>query len=263
MRYVLTQKGQSLVEILFAVALFTVGVVTIGYLIFDSFLSLRYSIESTQARLYAAEGMEALHTIADRSFDQVTAGSHGLRLNDGMWVLEGSFDSMGNFSRTITVEEIDTETKEINSLVTWGNDLHPKQISFSTRITNWKQNAGDARDVQYDINNALVSASSTLLSGIAFLNTGEKDAVVTHLKLQWETGALLESVSIRDTVVFNASSSPAVSSGEIIDIDDYVVGSATGFHLSNFSFNSSVAGTDFVLTAIFADESMRHVRISP
>ena len=84
MLYERHNRGQSLIEMLFAVAVFTIGVVTIGYLVFDSFTSLRFGKETMQARLLASEGLEAVRTIYEDDFALLESGTYGLALQNGV-----------------------------------------------------------------------------------------------------------------------------------------------------------------------------------
>ena len=110
------QQGQSLIEIIFAISIFVIGVVTIGYLTIDAFTSMQRVTDSTQARLLAVEGIEALVSISDAEFD-ITAGTYGLALEGGIWTLIKTPDEQGKFTRTITIHSIDDDTFEVASQV--------------------------------------------------------------------------------------------------------------------------------------------------
>lgn len=256
------QKGQSLIEILFAIAVFTVGVVTIGYLVFDSYASLRFGGQSLQARLLAGEGIEASRSMRDADFGLLQEGVHGLIFTDGEWSFGGPSDTTGIFERVITIVDVDDDLKQITSEVSWGSGIQSKSVSLSTYLSNWKQNTGQAKDMRYDIHDAIMTASSSVLSGIALRNTGTSDATVTGLSLQWNTDTPLLRASIGGVTVFTASTSAPASSGEDIDINEYVFGPATGFHLMEFTFANAVEAPEFVLTALFSDDSRKFTRIS-
>lgn len=264
MRIRTSTKGQSLLEILFALAVFTVGVVAIGYLIFDSFISLRYGIESTQARLLAQEGIEAASSLIEMSFDTVPAGTYGLQLMDNTWSLASSSDTQGIFSRTLTVTNRDVSTKHVNVEVTWDTDTNnQKSVAFTSRFTDWRQNNQQLENFSIDINNAAITASGTSLAGIALRNVGADAITVTDLRVWYQGQTTITGVSIRGQVLFTASSTEGVASGELLDIADYAVPAATGFHLFDYiAFNESVAGSNFILSFILADGSSKYVFVS-
>lgn len=254
-----SQKGQSLVEILFAIAVFTIGVVTIGYLIFDSFASLQHNLQSMQARLLASEGLEVMSGLKNT----LMPGTYGLSLESGEWMLVPSSDTQGIFTRIITVEELDAETDRVTSAVTWGSsEANQKSVAVAAQFTDWEQSNGDAGALEVDINNAMLVASSTELTGIALLNNSGEDAVVTGMVLQWDAPAELALITLRGVDVFLASTSASARSGDHIDIDDYSIASGSGYHLlDSAAFDGSVEGSDFIVTFIMSDESKRHVRV--
>lgn len=260
MKHFHLQKGQSLVEILFAIAVFTIGVVTIGYLIFESFASLQHNLQFTQARFLAGEGLRAASLLRD----SLEPGTYGLSLEGGTWTLIPTSDTQGEFTRQIQIEEIDLEAYEVISTVIWTSSAGmERSVSLSTLISNWGQSRGDAKVLDIDINNAALSASSTSLTGVALLNNAPEDLTVTGIVVQFDGAQSVEGITIRGTSVFTGATTTAIGSGEYIDIDDYVIGSATGYHMIDpIVFNSSVEGSDFIVTFIMGDQSMRHVLIS-
>ncbi len=256
------KKGQSLIEIVFAIAVFTIGVVTIGYLILDSFASLRYKNESTQARFLASEGIEALRSIRDDSFTNLEAGVHGLVFDDIHWALSPSPDVVGKFTRTIMITDIDDHTKEVTAEVAWNTigDAE-KDIVVTTRLTNWRQTDGEAGFLEVDMDTPTLSASSTSLTGLALSNTGESPITLTGIIVQWDTGALLTRIMLQGTEIFGGGT-PSVPSETFIDLADYVLNPNTVYSIDSLQFDASVAGTDFILTFILVDGTKNNVLIS-
>jgi Tfp pilus assembly protein PilV len=259
MKHLYSQKGQSLVEILFAIAVFTIGVVTIGYLIFESFASLQHNLQATQARFLASEGLRAASLLRD----SLEPGTFGLSLEGGTWTFVPAEDAEGEFTREIHIEEIDLEVYEVTATVAWSSSGDVKRsVVLSTFISNWEQTRGEAAIFSVDINNAALIASSTGLTGIALLNNSQEDATIVGIAVQFDQAQSVEGVTISGTAVFTKATSTAIGSGEYIDIEDYVVGSGTGYYLVDLvTFDSSVEGSDFVLTFFMSDESRRHVVI--
>ena len=58
-------KGQALVELLIAMGIFLVGIVSLAYFFLDTYLSGRVAKEITIANFLAEEGVEATRSIRD------------------------------------------------------------------------------------------------------------------------------------------------------------------------------------------------------
>lgn len=258
------QQGQSLIEIIFAISIFVIGVVTIGYLTIDAFTSMQRVTDSTQARLLAVEGIEALISITDTDFD-ITAGTYGLALADGIWTLIEAPDEQGKFTRSITIDSLDDDTFEVTSQVTWtifgGRE---RSVSYESLISNWRQTKGEAGDLAVSIGNVSLISFDTEVIGLFVENEGEAAVTITDLSVAWDTEAQLIGVSIEDVVVFSASTSAPVASGAEIDITDYTVEVGSGFHhVNSILFDSSVAGSNLVISFTFEDGSVRSVYVAP
>ncbi len=257
-------KGQSLLEILFAIALFSVGVVTIGYLIVDSSSSMRYGIEALQAESLAREGVVAVRTIRDDSFSRLIPGTYGVVLEDGLWALTPGSDTTGKFVRTVTIDEQSEGVREVVSTVLW--DFHEgveKQVRHTAHLTNWMYTEGDAALLEINPTESLLTASGTLLTGLTIRNTGERPISVVGMMVQWDSQALLTGVRIEGTLVFTASSSEAVPSHTEFEIAPYSLIENTGDHtIDLIEFTESVADSDFIITFIMSDESKRNVYVS-
>ena len=260
-----SQKGQSLIEIVFAIAIFTVGVITVGYLIITSLTSLHSATEATQARLLAIEGIEAVNAIREEGFDQIHTGTYGLVLDQGLWTLASSSDIQGKFTRTITTEDIDVNTKRVTSHVSWRTfGAREKNISYITRFSNWKQTGGEAGGLLVSTDDITLTASSTALSGLSLQNNSTGDITLTKMTLSWSTAALLEHITIDGFDIFTASTSAPASSGTEIDIADYSIGASSGPHpFETISFDTSVEGSNFIILFTLEDGSVRSVYITP
>ncbi|MFZ2252828.1 MAG: prepilin-type N-terminal cleavage/methylation domain-containing protein [Minisyncoccia bacterium] len=260
-----SQKGQSLIEIVFAIAIFTVGVITVGYLIITALTSLHSATEATQARLLATEGIEAVRAIREGGFDNILTGTYGLVLEQGLWTFASSSDTQGKFSRTITTEDIDINTKKVTSRVSWNMyGAHEKSISYTIRFTNWKQTGGEAGDLLVSTDLVTLDASSTALIGLTIQNNSGRDITLTKMTLLWSTPALLEHIIIDGFDIFSASTSAPVVSGTEIDIADYSIGGSSGSHpFDTISFNASTEGSNFIILFTMQDGSVRSVYLTP
>jgi prepilin-type N-terminal cleavage/methylation domain-containing protein len=131
------RRGFSLVEVMLAVSIFSLIAISFS----SSFI---YGIESvtsagarTRASMIALEGIEATRSIRDNDFAGLSAGSHGITLSNGKWILSGSEDVIDGFTRTITISDIDSTRKNIVSEVIWQQGPRDGSVSLATRLTDW------------------------------------------------------------------------------------------------------------------------------
>jgi len=134
------QSGFSLVEVILASSLFILLVTTLVG-------SSLYGQESTmlagnraRAALLAEEGLEAVRNIRDSGFSNTTNGTHGLAISGNQWVLSGSSDATGIFTRQIGISSVDDDRKEITSTVTWQqNTQRAGSLSLTSRLSRWME----------------------------------------------------------------------------------------------------------------------------
>lgn len=138
------EKGQSLIELLIAIAIFVIVVSSFAFFLLDSYAGGRLAEEITVADFLAEEGMEAVRSIRDDSWDSLIAGDHGLAISANTWILQGSqedlSDQFNKGLRKITIEDIDSERKKITSRITW--EFTPdraQEVCLVTYLTNWQK----------------------------------------------------------------------------------------------------------------------------
>lgn len=142
MNFMTNQRGQSLIELLIAMAIFVLVSSAVLFVILDVYLTDRAARERTRAVFLAKEGMEAARSIRDNNWDDLTQGDHGLAIMGNRWVFLGSQEDLSAIlrqgTRKVTVEEIDTDRKKITSQVSWQlTDVRPQQVLLVTFLTNW------------------------------------------------------------------------------------------------------------------------------
>jgi len=138
------QRGQSLLELLIAMAIFVLTVSAIAFLILDSFVAYRAGREETVAAFLAEEGLAAARSIRDNNWDDLTDGSHGIAISVDGWVFQGVEDNIGDQlregKRKIIVGTIDSDRKEIQSKVSWEfSENRSREITLITYLTNWQK----------------------------------------------------------------------------------------------------------------------------
>lgn len=255
------KSGQSLVEILFALAIFTMGVATIGYLILDGYTALRVSTERSVALGLAQEGIEAVRSIRDNDFDALVPGTYGLALSGGVWTLSGSTsDTIGRYVRSVSISNVDDEIVEVQSNVSWNTNLiRSSTMTFTDYLSNWGRTKGDAADLSIDASGA--SFIGPVLSGITLGNTGESDITIDAVNVSCNGGLSLTAVILGGTTVF--TSVTGIPAGEDIDITDYTLSSGNNAGMEVTGCSGLLAGSDILVSFSMTDGSKAHVIVSP
>lgn len=133
------KRGFGLIEIILAVSVFALSVMGLtGGLVYGEQSSV-LALHRAQAVLLAEEGLEATRNIADESFSNLADGDFGLAIENNSYIFSGSSDVWDIYERQITVQNVDANTKQITSRVSWSqNVLNTGNIEFTTHITNWE-----------------------------------------------------------------------------------------------------------------------------
>ncbi|PJE77099.1 hypothetical protein COV05_00620 [Candidatus Uhrbacteria bacterium CG10_big_fil_rev_8_21_14_0_10_48_16] len=134
--------GFSLVEVILSTSIFVLLITAL----IGSYL---YGQESTmlagnraRATFLAEEGLEAVRNIRDADFINISSGTYGLAISGNQWILSGSSDVNGLFTRTLTITDIDSNRKDVLSTVSWQqNASRSGSVTVATRVTRWQDSA--------------------------------------------------------------------------------------------------------------------------
>jgi hypothetical protein len=141
-------KGQSLLELIIAIGIFVAVIGGLSFFIFDNYISGRLSYEITKANFLAEEGIEAIKSIRDNNFGDLTTGSYGLAISGGHWILQGTEEDLSSQitagRRVNEIENIDQDRKKITTKVTWQFlEGRTEELKLVTYLTNWAKIIGD------------------------------------------------------------------------------------------------------------------------
>ncbi len=148
------RSGFSLLELVVALAVFSIGAIATGYLYIDSSVSSDQSFDRGEAGLLAKEGIEALISIRDRDFPTLASLNAGttyyLVFENGLyWVLSSTtIETLGSGNKFIRSIRVSPYTGTVNpsksyvvatSTVAWTNmrGVQNKE-SLSVILTNWR-----------------------------------------------------------------------------------------------------------------------------
>lgn len=150
-----TKRGFSVLEVILAVALFSIFSTTSVLLTLSS---LRASLQGNQrevALAYAAEGIEIVRAIRSDSFGNlIDAAATGLHYDAGKWEAQGDFDSFEIYKRVVSIAPAqrdengdivsgaandDANMKKVVSAVSW-RDSSGQEVSveLESYLANWK-----------------------------------------------------------------------------------------------------------------------------
>ena len=178
------QDGQTLIETVVALALFSLLAIALVSLLLGGTSGSLEGAEHTRADALAQEGIEAARSIRDRAWNELRYTSSGVSASLKNWTFsgEGTFDINPPFTRTVTTASVcrsaggdieacpgsstDPDTLYVTSAVSWkssgGANLIRSRSSYFTNWdssqwmqTDWSGGAGQSlwSDVtKYDIN---------------------------------------------------------------------------------------------------------------
>ena len=115
--------GFSLLELILAIAIFSLGSFAIATLLIDSNISTKLSMERTEALIYAREGIETAKFTKNNAWEDLVSTT--TVIND-------------KYTRMVNVTEgSSSSTKNVSVTVTWYDD---KNVILNTVMTNWRGN---------------------------------------------------------------------------------------------------------------------------
>ena len=165
--------GFGIIEIIVAMGLFLIFAGAGTTSIIQSFNTNRLGDEESEATFYAQEGIEAVRSIKNQQWTNLTDSTNGLDNSGGTWAFSGSSDTNGRFTRVVTLIQAerdgngdivasggiaDTDTFKVISTVTW--DFTPTRnntVDVITYLTQFEKAISSAaigaRIGYYDENN--------------------------------------------------------------------------------------------------------------
>ncbi|MCR4328494.1 MAG: four helix bundle protein [Patescibacteria group bacterium] len=176
-----SQQGFSLVEVILASAVFVLLVTAFvgAYLYGQESTALAGS--RARATFLVEEGLEAVRNIRDSSFENLIDGTYGLATTSNQWNLSGSSDTVGVFTRQITVATVDENRKTVSCSVSWQqNPQRNGSVSLTSRLTNWQKSAStpvscNEHTIQegYSAGTCRANSQQCANNGETYLSTGD------------------------------------------------------------------------------------------
>lgn len=265
-----SRRGQSLVEVLLALGVFVVSVVTVSLLLTNAFIADRQAVERAQATLLAREGIEAARSIRDADFDNLATGTHGLALISNRWALSGASDTIDQFTRTVeigstTIASIDgTDSKAVTSTVTWNfTPARQDSVILVDQLLDWQQTQGHAGEFRSDLDSIFLGAGQKKLEGIIIENASTSPITIDKIAATWGDGRRLTQIRINGTNVYGPDPT-GVTSGTEVDISNFTLASSSGaIPIDLFKFDDFMNNAYFNIKFTLTDASTYYALVFP
>lgn len=125
----INKRGFSLLEVMIAIAILLVGVISILSLITSTINVNRLAQNKFIAAMLAQEGLELVHNRRDNNWHQ------NLTWNNNLQIPEFQY---GVFTRTVTISNISANEVGVSSAVTWTQGSITRTLSAEDHLFNWK-----------------------------------------------------------------------------------------------------------------------------
>lgn len=138
--YATQSKGQILIELIIAIGLGTIIIASIFSLFVDIGQANLQSLEQTQGEKYVEEGVEALYSIREKSWNDLVNFSYPAHPveNSSVWELQNGSEILAdNFTRQITMEPVYRNATS-GEIVTSGGVIDPSTKKFTITIS-WQK----------------------------------------------------------------------------------------------------------------------------
>jgi len=277
-----TKLGSSIIEIIVGIGILTFVSFSIVTLSIGAYTTSLRDTEKAQALAYLTEGVEATRAIKSYNFSDLTDGDHGLDDSSGYWDLSGSSDTVGQFTRTLTVSNINRDgttceivtsggtnygtTKEIEVSIDWDLEAgNSTSISATQLVTDY--NNPPACGVTYDSDSITIddSGMNTGAGGkdikkIFFNNIGAIDITVTKTTVTWDNTNEIEEIKVKGGVGIIWKKNGYVPdgkqpSGTELDVTDFIIPAGGSVEIDKFKFDGSMTGSTISIQLEFGDGS--------
>lgn len=275
-----SHQGQSILEVIIAMAVFGLIVSAVITLTLGGFTTLEQGGEQTEAEALVQEGFEAVYAVKTRDWAGVTCTTCVAAISGGEWTLSsGASETIGQYVRTITIEDVyrdgsndiavsgtlDDYTKLVTVTVTWNvrGDIS-NTVTRASYISNWWYSAGgdclgiDTASACFDTTN-----SNKDLINITLTNNCGESTTMVSLTPTWNTMVNIENVTIGGTSRWDwqcnwgCTPLPRQNSGTTLDFgsNDVTFAASQALDVDAVTWSGSMSGASVSLTFTFDDDT--------
>lgn len=228
-------KGFSILAVVLAILVLGIMGLSVAYLTAVGEVSNTNALDSTEAYYVAQAGAEyGIKQIYNSTTNTVSVGEPGTALGHGTYIISQtartitSTGRVGNAKRTFTVTS-----------------------------------PSEADCTPFDVSHVTVDDSNKL-HHIYFNKTCLATTVIDKIQMSWQpnNGQKIEKVRIENTYVYNNSAGQG--SGEILELADYAITTASRQDFSKIEFDNDINDSMiFTLVVIMSDGSSRSMTFTP
>lgn len=147
------KKAYTIIEYIIAIGLVIIFISAATTSILGSTSIVRTSAEITKAKFIAQEGIEALKSIKNQNWSNITLGGpYGIEKSPN-WVISGTENEIDQFTRTVYISPvrrnafglivetggtIDSNTVKITSRVEWETMGKSRDFEITSYLMNWR-----------------------------------------------------------------------------------------------------------------------------
>jgi Tfp pilus assembly protein PilV len=132
------QAGFLLVEVLIVSAIMTVAALAIIAVAQKSIYVARESLHITQANFLLEEGAEAVRVLRDSGWSNISAlnaGTDYYPTYSGTWTLSASPNTVGNFTRKVTLTSVNRDATTQDIAISGANDTGSRLVTVTVSWT--------------------------------------------------------------------------------------------------------------------------------
>jgi len=147
-KYRSTHAGQSLLEVIVALAIFALISAAMVTMTTGSFISLEQGGEQTEAEALAQEGIEAVRAIRDGAWNELIYTTSSVSISGNKWIFDGetTTETIGKYTRIISFEDVCRDANDdITDCPGSYTDLHSKKVTVTV---SWDIREGIVNQVQ-------------------------------------------------------------------------------------------------------------------
>ena len=214
-----------------------------------------------RANLVAEEGLEAVRNMRDSTFLNLVNGTYGVTAVNGTWGLVGTSSMVDMFTRNITIQSVDTVTKQITSTVTWQqNSLRTGSVSLVGYLIDTSLLVPQIKSLQIDVSGGHISASNRLV-GVKIKNVGAVALTLSTTTASWVGGSQthLTEVDInggtRWASVGGYYPAGPQATGTPVGLTPIIMSPNSQTPINNYIFDGNIHGSTFTIGFTMSDNS--------
>ncbi len=128
-----------MVEVILTSALFFLFVTAFVGVLYYAIQSSSFAGDRSRAVMLAEEGQEAVRSIKNANFSNLTDGTYGLTFSGNTWSFSGTQDISGAFTRKVIITTPSTNRKNVEVVVSWQQTPdRVGSVSIPARFSNWR-----------------------------------------------------------------------------------------------------------------------------